>query len=401
LRVFINDEIFHCNLSFASCLSQAIFHQKLTDSTLHEIYFNNTSLHSILLSFFYLLKGYPFSFSSYNINDIQSVIDLIGLTSLSTNIPVPSTFNEAISFLSIPICADNNIHFEQACDLIAQYFTKITSQDFLRLTDKSLERILSSEHLCLPSEDFLFKTILENPQKMHLLKFVVLPAVNYQLLKSFIDKLPFSEINFDFFENIKSLIFFPQENFFINRWEKPPTFLSLEQFHEFVNVLYSFSNQFKNPQENLEQVINYYQKYENEFNSLKVQLNKEIEERHKKSETIRELETQLEQSQIKTEELKNYPLRLNSISSHISLKLKSPLGKTILFMKTNESEDDLHQILQKYQVNFNSAQNVISEFKQFQSELIIDLFNNSQKIQTFQVISKRCNMNCTQQINKK
>jgi hypothetical protein len=97
--IYINHEAFFCNSAFASCLSHAIFELKNEDSAIQEIYFNVIPLHSILLEFFLLLKGYPFNFSSYEINDIQSAIDLIKFTSFKIDIPEPSKFDEAISFL--------------------------------------------------------------------------------------------------------------------------------------------------------------------------------------------------------------------------------------------------------------------------------------------------------------
>jgi hypothetical protein len=169
--VYINHRPFHCDSVFTSCFSQTIFAVKCQNSSIQEIHFNNIDLDHILLSLFEILNGHSFSFSCSNINSLQSAISLIGLRSFPGNIESPTTFHEAIHFLSQPTFINFEEHFHHSCHLIAQNFSNLFEHNFSKLTTRAIERILSSEYLHLPTENFLFQTICPNPEKIHLMKF--------------------------------------------------------------------------------------------------------------------------------------------------------------------------------------------------------------------------------------
>jgi hypothetical protein len=98
--VYINNEPFFCNYAFASCLSNTIFDLHCQNPTIQDIHFDGIYFDDILLSLFQILNGYSFDYLPSYINQIQSAIDLIGLPSFSGKLPSPTTFEEAIQFLS-------------------------------------------------------------------------------------------------------------------------------------------------------------------------------------------------------------------------------------------------------------------------------------------------------------
>jgi hypothetical protein len=100
------------------------------------------------------------------------------------------------------IFTDYEQQFNDACQIIAQCFFRIIFSDFADLTNKSLEKILSLDTLLLLSENFLLERIIENHSKTHLMKFVIFPAIDYQLLKQlkkylFVLSFPFHCLVFD------------------------------------------------------------------------------------------------------------------------------------------------------------------------------------------------------------
>jgi hypothetical protein len=165
LTIYINNKAFFCNSIFASCLSNAFFELKLQNLAKQEIHFDNIDFGETLLSFLRILNGFSFFVLPFAIDSLQSVIDLLGVQSFSRELPTPTTFENAVQFLSNLVFSDFELQFEDSCSLIARNFSRLSSTDFLDLTNKALERILSLENLRLPSETFLLKRIIECPQK--------------------------------------------------------------------------------------------------------------------------------------------------------------------------------------------------------------------------------------------
>jgi hypothetical protein len=276
--IYINGESFHCNSSFASCLSQTIFELKQNHSTIQEIHFDDLELDSILNSLFQILNDHSILFSRFDLNMIKSAFKLIGFTSFPEEMASPTNFEEALFFLS----QSNSILFEEqfaiASNLIAQRFSFITKQQFLQLTTISLESILSSPYLCLPSEDYLFQLILEDPRKNQLSKFVIFPACDYQLITQFLQELDLTEIDIGLFGCVKNLFSFPQERVFKNRWTNLPKVLSLNQLYEIFNILSSFSSENPSYQEQLKQLISNYKEFDIQNHQLQIHLQTEINE---------------------------------------------------------------------------------------------------------------------------
>jgi hypothetical protein len=174
----------------------------------------------------------------------------------------PTTFGEAAQFLSNIIFSDFAQQFDDSCNFIAQNFSCLSSTDFSNLTNKALEKILFLESLRLPSENFLLEKILECPQKIHLIKFVIFPAVDYDLLMHFIPNLNFSEVQMNSIVNLIKIFNFTQINIPTQRWNTIPTFLSLDQLRDIVFLLNSLSQENQRPIENLLEIKFNYEEFE-------------------------------------------------------------------------------------------------------------------------------------------
>jgi hypothetical protein len=189
-------------------MSDIVFQLRSQDPIIHQVHFYDIEFDSILLSLLNILNGNSFIYLPPELNYVQSSIDLIDISSFSGKILIPATFQEAIFLLSNVIFIHFRQQFEHSCHLVSENFSQITSSDFGKLTHKSLERILSLDALRLPCENFLLQKIIETPRKMHLLKFVVFPAVEYQLLIQFIQNLDLTEIDIDSFDSLKKFFIF-------------------------------------------------------------------------------------------------------------------------------------------------------------------------------------------------
>jgi hypothetical protein len=320
--IYINDEAFRCNSAFASCLSNTVFNLRLQNPSIQEIHFNNIDFHDILLSLFQILNGYSFDYFSFDMNEIQSAIDLIGLISFSGELSSPTTFEEAITFLSNLIFIQFEEQFEKSCNLIARNFSQITSSDFTNLTNKSLERILSLDALRLPSENFLFERILENTNKLYLLKFVIFPAIDYQLLKQFIQELDFMNVHIDLFENLKKIFELHPENIPIQRWLIFPNILSFDQLDSMSKLLNLYSQENKSSIEKLQEILFNYKEYEIQNDQLKTGLQSEINNSTRVNQKVKELENELKKLEAKNQKLEEKLHQSRSLNNLIIQKFQ-------------------------------------------------------------------------------
>jgi hypothetical protein len=105
-RIIINEQVFCCNSIFASLLSKNIFESILFNSDLNEIQWNDPQLDQILVSLFYLLKGLPFPAFQFEPYLLLKAFILIGFHPSEIEIGNPSSFEEAVVFLSHLSCFD-------------------------------------------------------------------------------------------------------------------------------------------------------------------------------------------------------------------------------------------------------------------------------------------------------
>jgi hypothetical protein len=276
----MNNETFPCNSIFASCLSNTILEFKCQNSGKQAIHFNNIAFDDILSSLFRILNGYSFSFLPFDINSLQSAISFIGFPSFSGEIRLPITSEENVSFLSHLIFPDFEHQFDISCSFIAQNFSHLSSTDFSNLTNKALEKILSFDILRLPSENFLLQKIMEFPQKMHLIKFVIFPAVDCDLFIQFVQNFNFCLVHINLLENLKKIIYFPQENVPFQRWKIFPTLLSLAELNNLIILLNSISQDNNPPIEKLQEIMFNYNEFEGQIILLRSYLQSKAEKRN-------------------------------------------------------------------------------------------------------------------------
>jgi hypothetical protein len=163
-----------------------IFGLQCNGPTNTELRFDNISFDDVLLSLFRILDRNSFPLFLFEMNLIQSAIDLIDLPSFSEEIPSLTTFEENVQFLNNFIFLNFAKQFEDSYLLIPVNFLLFNQLNFSNLTNKSLENILSSENLHLFSETFLLQQIMDCPQKIHLMKFGLFPTIDYEVLVQFI-----------------------------------------------------------------------------------------------------------------------------------------------------------------------------------------------------------------------
>jgi hypothetical protein len=107
------------------------------------------------------------------------------------------------------------------------------SEQFSRLSIYSIENLLSSSYLVLPSENFLFNLIEKDRRRIKLRRFLISPALDFEILKVFLHELKFEECDAQLFESLKNLFIFREDQISLNRWVENPFFF---QWNALFNV---------------------------------------------------------------------------------------------------------------------------------------------------------------------
>jgi hypothetical protein len=118
-----------------------------------------------LISFLDIFKGLPFYFEEYSLESVFYLIHLFGLLSLSQficeNLPSPQNIGEALDFLGKSLCEFFSNIFDQSLSIVLHHFAELRIDQFLRLSNSVLEKLLQSPQLQVENEDFLFNLVTD------------------------------------------------------------------------------------------------------------------------------------------------------------------------------------------------------------------------------------------------
>jgi hypothetical protein len=159
----INNCLMSINFSLFSCLcdkfDQSIYHQKIPPISIPKEHLN------CFLSFFDVMKGYPFHFSNFTFSNLKYLIDCFGISSLVqillSKVPVPENIEKSLEFITQHCCEILEEHFNRSLSLIIQNFSSIPVETLNKISNSCLIRIISSDLLQIKSENYLFKIIMK------------------------------------------------------------------------------------------------------------------------------------------------------------------------------------------------------------------------------------------------
>jgi hypothetical protein len=182
---------------------------------------------------------------------------LFGLSSLSQfiyeSLPSPKNIGEAIDFLSKPSCEYFSNIFDQSLSIVLNHFAEIRIDQFLRLSNSVLEKLLQSPQLQFENEDFLFNLVVElirrDSNRKILLKYLFFPGMLSSLLLPFFRDFSVEEIDPDLFESLKIRLLcntFLLDSFPSSRWQNSPRFLSKNEMDENLELLHDHFQQSAN-----------------------------------------------------------------------------------------------------------------------------------------------------------
>jgi hypothetical protein len=123
---------------------------------------------------------------------------------------------------------------------------------------------------------------------------VIFPAVDYQLLMDFIQRLDFTRVDIDFFENLKNIFSFSQDNIPKKRWTTLPAILTLDQLRDIISLLNTFSPGNNSPIDKIQEIIFTYHEFEIQINQLQNHLPSEREDKNQFAQKVNELENELQ-----------------------------------------------------------------------------------------------------------
>jgi hypothetical protein len=229
------------------------------------------------------MKGFSFSFDSFDYSSLEKLSDCFGITSLlqiiNSQVPFPQTLQESIDFISQPYCGFLEDHFNHSLKVIIQNFTLISFDELSKLKNSHLIKIFSSDFLQIESEDYLFqiitKMIEKDKNRMLLLRSVKLDYVSNNLLKEFIDNISNDEIDFEFFEALKKRLFadYSDQQTLSKRWITKPKVLSSSGIAELFGVFNSYFGKEQHPLLGTDLLIEQIKQLKQENEDLKLKNN--------------------------------------------------------------------------------------------------------------------------------
>jgi hypothetical protein len=127
--------------------------------------------------------------------------------------------------------------------------------------------------------------IEEDNHRMVLLKTVHFEYVSSHLLKSFFDNISIEDINFELFESLKKRIFsdYSNQKKLSKRWKTKPKILSQKDTDEIFDILNSYFEDPKKPNEQIKLLIQQIEQLKQENKELKNQINKQIHQLNKEN----------------------------------------------------------------------------------------------------------------------
>jgi hypothetical protein len=155
------------------------------------------------------------------------------------------------------------------------------------------------------------------------MKFVIFPAVDYDVLVQFIQNLDFRFVDNESFENLKKIFYLSQEIIPMQRWSTMPILLSLDQFNQIVTLLNTFFQENTKPIEKLEMILFNYKEYEIQNSKLKNHFQSKMEVKTKTVLEVKELNEKLQkaEAEFKCLNLKNESLELELKDSESKKKI--------------------------------------------------------------------------------
>jgi hypothetical protein len=209
---------------------------------------------------------------------------------------------------------------------------------------------------------------MNHPLKMHLMKYAKFEAVDYQLLIQFLQNLEFRETHIELFENLKSIFSFQQEFISMSRWQNAPTFLSLNQFQNFMDLLNSLSVGNMATQEKIQTMFFNYKEFEIQIGQMKKILKTEITKKIT-------LENQLEQINSNMKELQIKINKLNAANEE----------KKRLEQVEKEIEERINQTTKDSEIKLDFVNIERHLFERLLSESTLELFNSIERPSLFQM----------------
>lgn len=200
-------------------------------------------------AFLGVLNGNPVILDDFSCEVLEAVKNQFGINYTSKSQRLAPDVSDLIQeYLSILQNGDeSHPKFIEAANFIAIQFAYVPKKVLLSLPENSFESVIKSKLILLPNQDYLFEMllpiVLNDKSKRVWLQYVDLPSVTYELLKSFVETIEFSDFDQVTLDLIKQcfrdgyIIPHVSCNFNLKRWEKPPIISTQREVQNFIHKL--------------------------------------------------------------------------------------------------------------------------------------------------------------------
>jgi hypothetical protein len=216
----VNKILFRTNLSCLCCISNVIMNAFLQQPNLSTFQIEIThkqenEVVNCISSLINFISGRAFSFEGFSPEVFFHIVDqleIIGFEHILLQLyPIPTKFNESMSFLQFKFAPSLQIHFQKAVEIVSSKFYKFNLTNIPPFSIIVFEHILSSSKLKIINETTLFQIILgKNKTDSNyscLMKYVHFAFVKPDLLINFFSERDLLNLDLSVFKRLKLNLF--------------------------------------------------------------------------------------------------------------------------------------------------------------------------------------------------
>jgi hypothetical protein len=203
--IFINPIKVDCNRDFACLISDEIFNQIKSDSSISSFRFTcDSTIEKCFHDVTQLAQGFSIDFNKFDLLLFHQVFDILKFSSaqqfLSSLAAAPSSIKESLLFLQKPNCQFFKNHYHTAILIVAQSFYKLDFNSICPLSLPTLNDIFSSNKFMIQNETWLLLVVVllskHNPLNKALLSKVQFSHVQSEVLKTFLHSISIDDVDF-------------------------------------------------------------------------------------------------------------------------------------------------------------------------------------------------------------
>jgi hypothetical protein len=207
----LNGQQIPINRSLFTCCSSLLLNIDLSVSS-YSIDVSEEVFHCFLY-FLKIFEGVPFYWKNFGIPAIFKMTKYFQIHSLKTfvdiNLPPPSSFEEAIQFLSDGFIVSCPTLLRKSISILLENISLISFNQLANISVEAFQEVLKSDKFIIAGEkeeefiDFIFQMIKKDANKKVLLKNIKLQTFSSKTLREFLSRIFLDEVDSELFAELK------------------------------------------------------------------------------------------------------------------------------------------------------------------------------------------------------